>query len=157
MECLACCSSRAPQRPGGSGQPRGSGALGEGPQRPVIPVSGTSKAYSHMVPASGNPLVASPVGADKEPMSLRLTCFDESDVEVRQLVIKRTLLWKDMKLLLTDILGKPAMMAYDNGVGVDLPVKTEQDWEMFLMMLERETVLNREYDILVLPEGSFKG
>eukprot|EP00283_Hemiselmis_rufescens_P011201 CAMPEP_0173435928 /NCGR_PEP_ID=MMETSP1357-20121228/15669_1 /TAXON_ID=77926 /ORGANISM="Hemiselmis rufescens, Strain PCC563" /LENGTH=163 /DNA_ID=CAMNT_0014400969 /DNA_START=92 /DNA_END=580 /DNA_ORIENTATION=- len=159
MECLACCSSRTPPRPGqakGSGVgDRDAGIMGV-PQRPIIPVSGGAKAYNHMVPASGNPMVSPPVGGEKEPLSLRLTCFDANDVEIRQLVIKRTLLWKDMQLLLTDILGKPAMMAYDNGVGVDLPVKTDQDWDMFLMMLERETVLNREYDILVLPQGTFK-
>jgi len=113
-------------------------------------------AYSPMVPASGNPMVGQSVGSNADPMSLRLTCFDSTDKEVRQLVISRSLTFSDMTILLTDMLKQPAMMAYDNGVGVDLPVRSDADWEAFLSMLERETILNREYDILVLPEGTWK-
>ena len=41
-------------------------------------------------------------------------------------VIRRSMAWRDMQGLVTDILGQPAMVAYDNGVGVDLAINTEQ-------------------------------
>lgn len=54
----------------------------------------------------------------------RLTCFDEADSELREVKVRRDVSWTDMQAIISDTLGRPAMLAYDNGVGVDLPVQS---------------------------------
>jgi hypothetical protein len=43
-----------------------------------------------------------------------------------QLRIRRDMRWSDFQVTISDVLGRPAMFGYDNGVGVDLPVQCDE-------------------------------
>jgi hypothetical protein len=47
------------------------------------------------------------------------------------------------------------MFAYDDGSGIDLPVRNDSEWNRFLDLLRSDKVLNGEYDILLLAAGSW--
>jgi hypothetical protein len=47
------------------------------------------------------------------------------------------------------------MFAYDDGTGVDHPVRNEAEWNQFMDLLRSDKVTNGEYDILLLAAGSW--
>ncbi len=51
--------------------------------------------------------------------------------------------------------GSQAMFAYDDGTGVDHPVRNEAEWNQFMDLLRSDKVTNGEYDILLLAAGSW--
>ena len=53
------------------------------------------------------------------------------------------------------VYGSQAMFAYDDGTGVDFPVRNEAEWNQFLELLRSDKAVNGEYDILLLAAGSW--
>jgi len=88
---------------------------------------------------------------EEVPVAFTVTCFDESDTELRDIRVHPTHQWKDMQCTITEIYGSPAMFAYDDGTGVDWPVRNQAEWDKFLEILMTEKSCNGEYDILLLP------
>ncbi|EKX54896.1 hypothetical protein GUITHDRAFT_99546 [Guillardia theta CCMP2712] len=48
------------------------------------------------------------------------------------------------------------MFAYDDGTGVDFPVRNEEEWDHFLDILRNDKSVNGEYDILLLSAGGWE-
>mmetsp|Transcript_7084 Transcript_7084/g.11156 ORF Transcript_7084/g.11156 Transcript_7084/m.11156 type:complete len:230 (-) Transcript_7084:283-972(-) len=91
----------------------------------------------------------------EEGAAFTITCFDESDTELRDVKVYPHTKWSEMQMAITETLGGQAMFAYDDGTGVDLPVRNEKEWDQFLEMLKTDQSINGEYDILLLPAGSW--
>mmetsp|Transcript_38773 Transcript_38773/g.91559 ORF Transcript_38773/g.91559 Transcript_38773/m.91559 type:complete len:233 (-) Transcript_38773:249-947(-) len=94
-------------------------------------------------------------GQDDKEASFLITCFDEHDMELRDIKIHPTTTWAEMQICITDALGGQAMFAYDDGTAVDLPVRNEKEFQAFLDMLKNDQSINGEYDILLLPAGQW--
>mmetsp|Transcript_47727 Transcript_47727/g.149650 ORF Transcript_47727/g.149650 Transcript_47727/m.149650 type:complete len:176 (-) Transcript_47727:417-944(-) len=75
-----------------------------------------------------------------------ITCFDESDTELRDIKIQPTTKWTEMQLCISEVLGAQAMFAYDDGTGVDFPVRNEEEWDHFLDILRNDKSVNGEVD-----------
>jgi hypothetical protein len=104
-----------------------------------------------------NSLVAKEAATIEEaPQAFTVTCFDESDTELRDVRVHPTHQWKDMQVTITEIYGSPAMFAYDDGTGIDYPVRNQKEWEKFLDILMTEKACNAEYDILLLPVNGWE-
>ncbi len=58
-------------------------------------------------------------------------------------------------LSISAVYGSQAMFAYDDGTGVDHPVRNEAEWTQFMDLLRSDKVTNGEYDILLLAAGSW--
>uniref|UniRef100_A0A7S0E203 PB1 domain-containing protein n=1 Tax=Hanusia phi TaxID=3032 RepID=A0A7S0E203_9CRYP len=85
-----------------------------------------------------------------------ITCFDESDTELRDIKVQPTTNWTEMQLCISEVLGAQAMFAYDDGTGVDFPVRNEEEWNHFLDILRNDKSVNGEYDILLLSSGGWE-
>jgi hypothetical protein len=92
---------------------------------------------------------------EEVPVAYTVTCFDESDTELRDIRVHHTHQWKDMQCTITEIYGSPAMFAYDDGSGLDWPVRNQAEWEKFLDILMTEKLCHGEYDILLLPANGW--
>lgn len=104
-----------------------------------------------------NNLVAKEAKSVEEaPLAFTITCFDEADTELRDVRVHPTHQWKDMQVIITEIYGSPAMFAYDDGTGVDYPVRNQKEWGKFLDILMTEKACNGEYDILLLPMNGWE-
>jgi hypothetical protein len=64
-------------------------------------------------------------------------------------------MWTDSELSVSAVYGSQAMFAYDDGTGVDHPVRNEAEWNQFMDLLRSDKVTNAEYDILLLAAGSW--
>ena len=47
------------------------------------------------------------------------------------------------------------MFAYDEGSGIDKPVRNEAEWNKYMDTLRSDNVINGEHDILLLAAGSW--
>mmetsp|Transcript_27828 Transcript_27828/g.56966 ORF Transcript_27828/g.56966 Transcript_27828/m.56966 type:complete len:233 (+) Transcript_27828:183-881(+) len=95
------------------------------------------------------------IKSQESEASFLITCFDEHDMELRDIKVHPTTSWAEMQICVTDALGTQAMFAYDDGTAIDLPVRTEKEWRRFLDMLKSDQTINGEYDILLLPAGDW--
>jgi len=119
----------------------------------VLPTTAHSVCSPHT--AHSNLQAKEATTIDHAASTYTVTCFDESDTELRDVRVHPTHQWKDMQIIITEIYGSPAMFAYDDGTGKDWPVRNQEEWEKFLDILMTEKTCNGEYDVLLLPSNGW--
>ena len=88
--------------------------------------------------------------------TITLSCFNEADEELQDVTVGRNVSWHDAAEMFSKVFGQKCMLAYDNGVGIDIAVESQKEWKQFYRMVGSLPELNGEYDVLLLPAGSWE-